>query len=125
MPKRQRANRIVSEVVQGDDSWVEIIFPTVKQARQSKNKIFKLQRALEKAKENGNESKIEKAENDLEAFSNKAIADHVKDWNWVDDDEKPFAKPFQNPDVFEELTAQEIAWLAEQFKGLNEEKKAP
>lgn len=88
MPKRQNVKRLVSAAIQGDDSWVEVRKPTVKEAR-------------EMAGIGGNES----------------LARIVLGWNWVDDEGGPLPQPKDDPNVFELLTADEITFINDALTG--------
>lgn len=47
-----------------------------------------------------------------------ALSQIVVEWNWIGENNKPLAQPMNNPDVFEELTLQELTWLISKIQGL-------
>jgi hypothetical protein len=40
-----------------------------------------------------------------------SLSKRVVDWNWTGLDSEPLDKPYQNPEVFENLNNEEIIWL--------------
>jgi len=42
---------------------------------------------------------------------------YIVGWNWVDDDGKDLPQPQDAPDIFDELTNDEITWLTEHLMG--------
>ncbi len=104
MPKRQNIRRFPSEAVQGEGSWVEVSRLTVGEAREA-----------------------DRLRNDPGVDSFEAVSgiyqNHVRAWNWVDDDGKPLPLPKDDPGVVDKLTDQEFAFLGDCLAGSEEEQK--
>ncbi len=49
------------------------------------------------------------------------LAEHVEDWDWVDDNNEPLPKPKGNPDVFKELVLPEVTVIANAVVGVMSE----
>lgn len=108
MPKRVSVTTVKSEVVQGEDSWVKITRPQVKD-------IVDIQKRYA--------GKEDDATANIEA-GKELIRQQVIDWNWVDDNDAPLPNPRQDPDIVERLTDLEMRFLFDQFKlGTNETTK--
>ena len=58
-----------------------------------------------------NISEPEKLEEALDAIC-QGFSEKVTDWNWTDNEGNPLPKPYHNPDVFKELTEEELVWLS-------------
>lgn len=104
MAKRQRLVRVPSDEVQGAGSWVIIARTTVREAR-----------AAQKA--------TKQKDYDAFEFGIEVLRSHVREWNWVDDDDTPLAQPKDCPDVVEGLTMLEVTFLSEAIKGSEEDAK--
>jgi hypothetical protein len=93
MPKRQDANRrIVTTEGQGEDSWVVL----------SKFTLGEAEAVRAHEKQDGY---------DQFAESVQLLRDHIIDWNWVDYDGTPLAKPRQDEAVLRKLTDDEMLYL--------------
>jgi hypothetical protein len=86
--------RVKSDEVQGKGSWVLVVNLTVDEVR-----------ALRK--EAGD------ADADTFELGVGAIAGHIKDWNWVDEEEKPLPNPEDDPGVIGRLTMGETDFLSD------------
>lgn len=104
MPRRQNRIRAETVDVQGDDSYIVVTLPTTQELKA----IIRL--------EDGD---------NVQAFDSGAdlITRHVKEWNWVDDDEKPLPLPKDDPDVIGQLTAQEFRTVLDVMTGSIDGKK--
>lgn len=75
--------------------------------------------------EQKHQQKLLKAETESpevqEKIANDYMANHMLDWNWKDDEDKPLPKPHGNPDVFDLITGDEIQFIARSLAGLSEE----
>jgi hypothetical protein len=104
MPERQNVRRFPSEAVQGEGSWIEVSRLTVGEAREA-----------------------DRLRKDPDADSFEAVGDiykkHVRAWNWVDDDGEPLPLPADDPDVINDLTDQEFAFISDCLVGSEEERK--
>jgi len=65
------------------------------------------------------------AEDDYDAFEGglKMLADHLLDWNWVDDEDNPLPLPKNDPSVIDELTSAESEFLANLLMGEDKAEK--
>ena len=98
MPKRTSTRRVDSTEVQGEGSYVEL--------RRPKGRDIKA--AMRKDAETADAEALAKYDASLEL-----LRGHVMGWNWVDDDGEPLPQPQDGPDVFDDLTIQEIQFLTE------------
>jgi hypothetical protein len=98
MPKRKNIRRVPSDAVQGPDSWVEVSRPLFSDGRRARN----------------TDVSDEKSSDD---YARDFLAGHILDWNWVDDDGKPFPQVKEDRSVLEKLTDQEIDFLTEAISG--------
>lgn len=125
MPKRQTIQRIISSEMQGDDSFIELVPPTMEQMKSYRNQIKPLQERLEQLKKEGKaESSIEIQEiNEAIGESGKGlIAQFVKSWNWVDNDDNPLPQPAEKGAVGA-LNVREVKWIMKQLQFDDAEKK--
>lgn len=104
MPKRMNTRRFVSTEMQGEDSYVVVSRLTVGEAKE----IHKIQ----SAKADDEDANID----DLNAVL-PLYAEHIKDWNWVDDDGKPLPLPNKDQTVLDRLTDAEFAYLGDILAG--------
>lgn len=104
MPRRQNRIRAATPDVQGEDSYVVVTLPTTQELKA----IIGLDDS-----------------DGLQAFESGAglIRKHVREWNWVDDDDKPLPLPKDDPDVIGELTAQEFRTILDVMTGSADGKK--
>lgn len=112
MPERKRTRKFASDEVQGEGSWVTATTMTVAGQRKVLTAL-----AAVKGKE-GLEATLANFEVGV-----KVIKTHVKTWNWVDDDGKPFLQPKDDPEVLEHLTDQEVKFLSECIRGSEKDAK--
>jgi len=137
MAKRQRTRR-VTPTVQGVDSFVEIRELTVGEAKvfqrererlDAKQRRLQAQRAQlqEAADLNGEAAEMDAQIADLieevNQTANKALAEMVIAWDWVDDDDNPLPQPHNNPDVLDLLIPSEVEFIVDALKGEGDEKK--
>ncbi len=105
MAKRLAVYTVPSDEVQGEGSYVKIRAVTRGEAKE-------LTRVLEGL------SQAERIARD-----DQFLADHIYDWNWVDDDGNPLPLPSQDISVLDRLTVQESTFLAECITGEKAQKK--
>lgn len=67
----------------------------------------------------GDTEKMEKALDDL----CKGLSNKIVDWNWTDLSGNKLNKPYKNPDVFKELTEDELIWLSTSLVETKEQRK--
>ena len=103
MPSRQNRRKVLTPEVQGDDSYVVVTLPHVQE----------IQAIMEQEGDNRRSFKV----------GSQIIADHVVEWNWVDDDGKPLACPKGEPKAVGHLTTYEYRRLIEILLGSTERKK--
>lgn len=113
MPKRQSTKRVDTPEVQAPDGFIELRSLTFEENQDYAQKIKALQdelginpndpEALGKVALNG--------DNNLLDLINERIAACIRDWNWVDDYEKPLPLPSSDLSVFERLTGEEYQLL--------------
>ena len=103
MPKRKNVHKVKTEDLQGEDSFVIICIPSVKKVR----------------------TLLKTAGSTLETFDAGAsiIAEHVVEWNWVDNDGEPLPQPKDDPSVVDELTSDEYKRLSEIILGSEDQRK--
>lgn len=103
MPQRvhKMVERLPSDPVQGDDSWVEMRRPAEDDIRK-----YRIART-------GGQSN--------EDLGFEALRDLVIAWNWVDDKGQPLPQPTDDPTVFKRLTDYELVFLLEFVQGPSEE----
>lgn len=95
MARRTSVRKHSSEEVQGEGSFVVLSSLKVDEVR-----------ALRKA---------DKDDKDFDAFEGgmKILAQHIVDWDWVDDDGTLLPLPKESPDVVGQLTNEEADFLSE------------
>lgn len=98
MPKRQTVKRHATDEIQGEGSYVIVTGVKIGEIR----KIKKL----------SEDPEYDQFEGGLEM-----VADHVREWNWVDDEGKPLPLPKDDPLVVDDLTNEETEYLAELLIG--------
>jgi HEPN domain-containing protein len=98
MPQRQLIYRYPTPEVQGEDSYVKIRAPKVRDIK-----------ALRKVLSQSVEEQLE-AQTEL-------IRKHVVEWNWVDDEGNQLPLPSDDLTVLDELTSQEQRLLGELIGG--------
>lgn len=112
MPKRLSTRKYISAEIQGEDSFIVVSRLTVGEARE----IHKLNKRRQQA-DDGLE------EEDAMAAVLPLYAQHVIDWNWVDDEEEPLPLPGKNPEILDTLTDLEFSYIADILSGENEEEE--
>lgn len=103
-PKRKRIVRYPSDEVQGEGSWVLVARLTVAEMREV--------RKQQKAKDA-----------DLFELGVALMKSHVKEWNWVDDEGEPLPFPKDQPEIIEDLSDPESAFLSDRIRGSDAETK--
>jgi len=135
MAKRVSSRKRDSEKVQGEGSWVELTGLKVKEmkaqrvrAEAERNKLRDYNKKLKKHKklqaEDPELEDMEPYETDFDYLIEgiKSLRGHVLDWDWVDDEGSPLPKPQENPEVFDELTDDELTFLIDEMMGKEEVK---
>lgn len=124
MAKRRTVRKVDTEELQGEGSYVVITAVKVKEIRKTRklSQDFEAnQKAAEKALAAG-ETPEEFEDFDGFASGLEMIQNHVKDWNWVDDNDVPLPQLKTNPEVVNELSTDEVTFLAELLTGEEESK---
>jgi len=93
MSKRKSVRVYETDDLQGEGSFVKL----------SAVKVREVRKARKLAKD---------AEVDAFMEGLKMLKDHVLAWNWVDDNDEPLPLPKDQPDVLDELTNEEVEFLA-------------
>lgn len=104
MPKRQSVKKHDASEVQGEGSFVVTTAVKVREIRQIR--------------------KLAKTE-DFDEFEGgvSLLARHIKEWNFVDDEDQPLAQPKDDPSVIDELTNEESEYLVGLLMGARGESK--
>lgn len=127
MPKRQSTKIIPTPEMQGDDSWIKVRPPTVKESKKHRNTLREIEQQLEDVLNAGGDAlKEQELEDEKESLGLEFMSSFFVEWNWVDDDDKPLPQPLGNPDVFELCNAFEVKYLGElinNLMGSEDEKK--
>jgi hypothetical protein len=87
-PQRKNVRLVDSSEVQGEDSWIKIRQPTVRETRQTV-----------------------KPDLELEDIGVSFIQRVIVGWNWVDDDGNPLPQVKDDPGVLEDLTPSEMSFI--------------
>lgn len=125
MAKRQNVQRIDSEIVQGEGSWVEIKRPT---HGEQKDLISRSSKYIDRVKDDGTFNTSGLSEDDLlelNDFGVILLAQMVVGWDWVGDDGEALPQAQDDPAVFDQLTDQEMAFLNQYVTPAHNEKKEP
>ena len=105
MPKRQREKRIECDKVQGEGSYVLVKSP----------EYGLIVEAMEmSADKDQDESLRQLAQQDL---GERILADSIVEWNWVDDDDKPFPQYGEDGMNATKLTLDEVMFLLDHILG--------
>lgn len=127
MPKRQSTKTIETPEMQGDDSWIKVRPPTVKESKKHRNTLREIERQLEDVQSAGGDSlKEQELDDEKETLGLQFMSTFFIAWNWVDDDDESLPQPLDNPDVFESCNAFEIKYLGNlitDLMGSEDEKK--
>jgi len=103
MGRRKNTVRVDTPEVQGDDSYVVVTQPTVREIRlilaESGDNLATLNAAI------------------------KTLAPHIREWDWVDDDDEPLPLPKDDESVIEQLTIGELNVLFTALVGSVAERK--
>lgn len=125
MPKRQSTLQIISTEMQGSDSWIKIIPPTMEQMKDYRNSIRPMQERLEQLRAEGKKEtaiEIQQVNDEIGEAGKVLIAQYVSKWNWVDNDDNPLPQPSE-PGAVDKLNMREIKWIMRQFQFDEAEKK--
>ena len=103
MPQRQNRRKVITAELQGEDSYVIVTLPRVSEI----------------------EDVIERMGDDLQSFKSgsQIIANHVLEWNWVDDDGGPLPLPSGDAEKVGLLTTEEYKGLLDILLGDKAEQK--
>ena len=101
MPQRKAGTRIDTTAVQGEGSYVILRRLTV------------------------GEIKTLRRDKDTDKFdlTEEMVRAHIVEWNWCDEGGNPLPQPGEHPEVFDQVTDEELAFLAEQVSGNAEARK--
>ena len=135
MPQRVSSRREDCDEIQGEGSWVEITGLKVKEMKEQREQAEENRRALTAYNKRVKAHQKKQAEDptldDLPTFEStvnpldyglEKLRLHVIAWNWVDDDGNPLPDPKENPEVFDELTDDEVTFLINKMMGVDESK---
>ena len=125
MAKRQSVKKVSTEELQGEGSFVVVSAvktKEIKTTRRLSKAAEQAQKAVDKLRKAGDED-IEDAES-FDGFQAglDMIQRHLVDWNWVDDEDVPLPKPKDHPEVVDELSTDEVTFLANLLTGEEESK---
>lgn len=107
IPKRNRIKTITGNI-NHDGGKIVIKAPTVGDQRHN-------QKHLKTFKDGSDEQEL---------AANQWMADYVLDWDWIDDDGNPLPKPHRNPEVFIQITNDELKYIALCLGGMTPEDEA-
>lgn len=124
MPKRQNRKKIDSEHLQGEDSYIIMTSPKVKDMDAHRKTLKPIQAQLNILEKNDDEKSLEYIElkEKLEMIGRQLITENLKEWNWVDDDDNPLPQPHEDG-ALDLLELVELQWLSSQFSINVSEKK--
>jgi hypothetical protein len=106
MPQRNR-EKTVKFPLQGDDAFIKVRMPTLKEMQF----LQTLQTDYEETA-------------DQEQAARKFLAEFLLEWNLVDDYGVELAQPHSNPNIFEQLTNEEVKFIYKALAGQDEPTKA-
>ncbi len=114
MPKRQSVKRHSTVEVQGEGSYVILTSVKVREIRELRKVIGDDPEDVKKLDEN----EIDKFEEGL-----NLVTRHIKEWNWVDDNDVAMPLPKDDPATVDELTSEETEFLTGLLMGTKTETK--
>ena len=119
MPKRQTVKTVETDEIQGEGSFVKVTGVKVKEIKAMRRRSRETAVKQKKAEAARGAGEVVEEVEDFDDFGEglQIIVDHVLDWNWVDDEGSPLPKPEANPKVFDELSTDEMTYLAELLTG--------
>ncbi len=125
MAKRKTVKKVSTDELQGENSYVIVTAvktKEIKQTRRESQAVSDAQKEVEKRRKVGDED-IEDVE-PYDAFGSglDMIRRHLKEWDWVDDDGVPLPQPKEDPNVLDELTIEEVTFLANLLTGEEDSK---
>lgn len=104
MPERKRTRRIDTASVQSEGSYVVM----------RRMLVGEIKAARRRAAENPEMLAVE--------ISSEMLAEHVVEWNWVDDEGQPLPEPLGNEAIFDQLSDEEFELLSEELIGVKTRK---
>lgn len=129
MAKRQNVKRVDSEQVQGAGSYVMVERMTVKKGKelQALRREMDKQERIEKAMQEQDPEWEPEEGTGSEALSLKIasaiMVDHIKGWDWVDNEGNPLPLPSADIDVIDLLTDEEMQFLSQAIMGNEDDRK--
>ena len=130
MPKRQNVVKVFTESVQGDDSYVIVRKLTVGEAREVlRDRQRRNKSAMKRMSEAGQDREMTKEMIDGETadenmtWAINRFKDHIREWNWVDDDGKPLPQIKDDPSVVDVLNLDEMRVLSNALGASEDEAK--
>ncbi len=114
MPKRRSVKRHGTDEVQGEGSYVILTSVKVREIRALRKVIGDNPEDVEKL----DEKEIDKFEEGL-----SLVTRHIKEWNWVNDDDEPMLIPNDDSSTVDELTNEETEFLTGLLMGTDKESK--
>lgn len=112
MPQRASREKTVYGGPQGEDAYVTIKKMTLDEGRAFMSRITKAA-----------EDETTNPGGGGEQAARTAYSEIILDWNWVDDGNKPLAKPHNNPDVLGEILGDEFGFIVAVVNGTEEGEK--
>lgn len=124
MAKRRSVKKVETVELQGEGSYVivsAVKTKEIKKTRKLSQESAKAQKDVDKRRKSGEDV------NDVEPFDGfeaglDMIQRHLVEWNWVDDGDVPLPQPKTNPEVVDELSTDEVTFLANLLTGEEESK---
>jgi len=105
MPQRKNVKKVTTVTLQGEESYV-VYTPM---------KVGEVRTVRKLSEEN---PKYDAFEGGL-----AMLAAHIKDWNWVDEEGSPLAKPGEDASVLDKLTSEEVEFLSDLLLGKGDDLK--
>jgi hypothetical protein len=125
MAKRQSIYVINSPDIQGEGSWIKVKRVEYGEAKKVNRQLRLMKREKEQAAAGaGNGRSEDEVQDALTAYNDAWIAEHLLDWNWVDDEGVPLPAPSKDPTVLDRLDVQEMAFIDEVLTGERDQKKS-
>ena len=106
MAIRQSTFTVACDAVQGEGSYI-----TLRLMTRGEGKAFRA-----RAKD--------LSPDEIQALNDQVMADHLVDWNWVDDEGKRLPLPSEDPAVMDLLNTAEVEFLWESFNEYPNAKKS-
>lgn len=116
-PVRQNIKTIASDALMGRGSWVKFRSMLVAEHTEYQSLIRGSQQLAQSKEATADD--FDKNEKRLREI----ICGCVVEWNWVDNEGQDMPQPFNNPNIIELLTQEELTWLMESLLSSKAETK--